>query len=219
MNTNYLLFQIYPYCSIIIFIIVILPRKNNKQYILKKQIRNDYGTWFNLGNKLFHWSAILLMVGHLIGLFTPKKVYLHIISVEKKQALAIFLGGTLGVICFIGLTVMIIQRLFNKQLQSTNTASRVIILFLVYIQLILGLLTIPVSFNHPDGQEMLNLTRWIQHIVIFDSSAYKFLTLVHWIYKIHILLGMTILVIFPFTRLAYAIKLPLKNMTDTRYIK
>lgn len=220
--TDYLLFQIYSYCAVIIFAVLIFAQKyksKNNQYIVDKKEQYIYGGLFRFGNNLFHWSVGLLMIGHFFGLLTPEKLYTIFITVKEKQILEIYIGGGAGIICFIGMTIMIVERILNKKLWVTNSVSRFVMLFMVYVQLILGLLSILVSWKHLDGSQMLYITKWLQHLVILDANAYQALTSVNFIYKLHIILGFSILLVFPFTKLIHVVNLPVRHITNVGYKK
>jgi nitrate reductase gamma subunit len=78
-----------------------------------------------------------------------------------------------------------------------------VILVLFLAQLALGLGSIFVSAGHLDGAEMLKLMDYVQGIVTFRGGTAAGIAGVHWIFKLHILLGFTIFLVFPFTRLVH----------------
>ena len=67
----------------------------------------------------------------------------------------------------------------------------------------LGLVTIPLSAQHLDGSLMMSLAEWAQRIVTFRSGATEQLADAGWIFKTHLFLGMTLFLVFPFTRLVH----------------
>ncbi|MNT82638.1 Respiratory nitrate reductase 2 gamma chain [compost metagenome] len=69
--------------------------------------------------------------------------------------------------------------------------------------LLLGLSTIAVSAGHLDGHEMVLLMSWAQHIITFRGDAATFVAGVSPMFKAHLFMGMTLFVIFPFTRLVH----------------
>lgn len=75
--------------------------------------------------------------------------------------------------------------------------------FDLYAQLLLGLLTIPFSAAHLDGSMMLVLSDWAQRIVTFRPGAAELIASVPWVYKAHLFLGLTVFLVFPFTRLVH----------------
>lgn len=50
---------------------------------------------------------------------------------------------------------------------------------------------------------MMLLADWGQHIVTFRGGAADLIVSVSWVFKLHLFLGMTIFLIFPFTRLVH----------------
>jgi nitrate reductase gamma subunit len=76
-------------------------------------------------------------------------------------------------------------------------------------QLLLGLSSIFVSARHLDGSEMIKLAEWAQHIVTFRLGAADFVADAHWIFKAHITLGLTLVLITPFTRLVHVWSVPI----------
>ena len=98
-----------------------------------------------------------------------------------------------------------------------TTQFNIFVLLLLYVQLILGLLTIPESYHHLDGATMVALANWAQHIVTFRAGAAQFVVGQPLIFQIHITLGLTIFLIFPFTRLVHIISAPVTYLHRTGY--
>jgi len=172
------------------------------------QMLNSKG--FRIANNLFHIGILLLFFGHLAGLLTPPAVYHALgLSTEAKQLMAMGFGGLFGIMCFIGMTFLVVRRLTDPRVKATSSFSDIFILLLIYVQLILGLLTIVVSFFHLDGSQMLLLADWAQRIVTFRGGAAAVIADVNWIYKLHIFLGLTMFLVFPFTRLVHIWSAPI----------
>jgi nitrate reductase gamma subunit len=104
---------------------------------------------------------------------------------------------------FIGVTVLLHRRLFEPRIRINSKTSDIVLLVLLWLQLALGLATIPLSAQHLDGSMMMRLAGWAQHIVTFQTGAVELLAEAGWIFKMHMFLGMSIFFIFPFTRLVH----------------
>lgn len=212
---NNLLFGIYPYIALSVFVLGSIVRYDRDQYTWKasssqllesKQLRK--------GSIAFHIGVIAVLAGHFVGLLTPAAVW-HVlgISAETKQLIAMGMGGFFGLICFYGMTILIKRRLFNERVRANSSAMDITILLLLYVQLILGLLSIFVSMGHLDGQEMLKLMSWAQNIVILNGAdAAAAISGVHPIFKLHVFLGMTLFLVFPFSRLVHVWSVPVKYL-------
>ena len=201
---NQFFFGYYPYICLTIFIVGSFLRYDRDQYTWKADssqlLRKKH---MLIGNNFFHVGILFLFFGHLVGLLTPHYIYEPFISAGAKQLLAMIAGGVFGVICFIGMTMLLYRRLFDERIRSTSHFSDILVLVILYIQLILGLISIFYSFEHLDGSSMVALGNWAQKIVTFQFDASQYIVEMSWVFKTHITLGLTIFIIFPFTRLVH----------------
>lgn len=206
-TSNFLFFGAYPYIALTILIVGSWARYDNAQYTWKAgstQMLNDTG--MRIASNLFHVGVLFIIFGHFVGLLTPEWLYHHVISTPNKQLLAMVSGGFFGVLAFIGLTMLIKRRFTNDRVAANGSRGDQMVLLLLYAQLILGLISIVVSAGHMDGSEMVLLATWAQSIVTFQPvAAAEAVAGVNIIYKLHIVLGMTLFVVFPFTRLVHIV--------------
>ncbi|TQV89061.1 respiratory nitrate reductase subunit gamma [Aliikangiella coralliicola] len=210
-NFNNLLFGVYPYITIFICIVGCWIRFDREPYTWKadsSQMLNGKG--FRIASNLFHVGVIFILLGHFVGLLTPVSIYHHFISTADKQMLAMVSGGFFGVLCLIGLLMLIKRRLTDPRVRASSKTSDILILIMLLVQLVLGLMTIFVSMDHLDGSVMVLLGEWAQSIVTFQGmQAAAAIESVHIIYKLHILVGLTMILMFPFTRLVHVISVPI----------
>ncbi len=197
------LFSVYPYICLAVFLMGSLARFDRDQYTWKsdssQMLRAGQLRW---GSNLFHAGILFLLFGHTVGLLTPHWLYGHFISPSAKQLVAIYSGGAAGVICFIGLSLLLHRRIFDPRIRLTSHRTDLAILVILWIQLSIGLLTLPFSLGHSDGSVMLVLSDWAQRIFTFRPDASGLVALA-WPYKVHLVLGMTIFLLFPFSRLVH----------------
>ena len=215
---NQFLFGIYPYIAITIMVVGSVFRYDRDQYTWKadsSQLLRAKG--MRVGSNLFHIGIILLFFGHLVGLLMSESIYHLVMSAQTKQLMAMIAGGIFGSICFVGLTILIRRRLFDPRIRATSKPTDIAVLLILYVQLILGLITIPYSAQHLDGSSMVALGNWAQHIVTFRSGAADFVLAEAWVFKVHLFLGLTIFLLFPFTRLVHMLSAPLKYLTRKGY--
>ena len=198
------LFGIYPYVALTVFLLGSLIRFDREQYTWKSDssqlLRRRQ---LRLGSNLFHIGVLFLFFGHFVGMLTPHAVYEPFISTGAKQILAMVSGGIAGLLGFVGLTLLLHRRLTEPRIRATSKPSDILILVLLWLQLLLGLATIPLSAQHLDGSMMVRLAEWAQRIVTFRGGAVELLAGAGWIFKTHLFLGMTIFLVFPFTRLVH----------------
>ena len=200
----HIFFVWYPYVCISSFVFGSLIRFDREQYTWKASssqlLRKRQLFW---GSNLFHFGILFLFLGHAVGLLTPTAIYTLFITVEQKQMIAVTAGGMAGVICFIGLTLLLHRRLFDERIRQTSTYMDLSILVILWVQLSLGLITLPFSFAHSDGEVMLRLSHWAQGIITVQPVDAATLQGLAWPYLVHLVLGMTIFLLFPFSRLVH----------------
>ena len=208
---NTLLFGYYPYIAISVFFIGSLARYDRDQYTWRtgsSQLLRAKD--LRVGSNWFHVGILLLFVGHFVGLLTPPDVYHSLgVSTSAKQILAVVAGGVFGGICLKGIIILIRRRLTDARIRATSSRMDIFILLLIAVQLVLGLLTLPISLYHYDGANMLLLSEWAQRIVTFRSGAADQISDIGFIFKLHLFLGQTLFLVFPFSRLVHVWSVPL----------
>jgi len=208
---NHIVFGWYPYLCLTVFLVGSWVRFDREQYTWKsgssQLLRRRQLMW---GSNLFHVGVLVIFIGHFVGLLTPIRVFDALgISHSFKQWLAIIVGGVAGIMCFVGITLLVHRRLFDARVRTTSSFSDIAILLLLYAQLILGLATIPVSLGHLDGHEMVKFMTWAQGILTLQAGMSTLVADAHPIFKLHLFLGMTIFLVFPFTRLVHVWSAPI----------
>ena len=207
---NHIVFGWYPYLCLTVFLVGSLFRFDREQYTWRsgssQLLRRRQLMW---GSNLFHVGILVIFLGHFVGLLTPIQVFDTLgISHTSKQWMAIVIGGLAGIMCFVGTTLLVHRRLFDARIRATSSFGDIAILLLLYAQLILGLCTIAVSLNHLDGHEMVKFMTWAQGILTLQPGVSALVADAHPLFKLHLFLGMTIFLVFPFTRLVHVWSAP-----------
>ncbi len=198
------LFQVYPYVCFTVFLLGSLLRFDRDQYTWKSDSSQMLSPGLlRWGSNLFHFGILFLFFGHMVGLFTPHAVYGIFMTAGNKQMLAVVAGGVAGSICFVGLSMLIYRRVFDPRIRLTSHATDIAVLVVLWVQLVVGLITLPFSWHHADGSVMLILADWAQRIVTLRPVDATVLAALPWPYLFHIVFGMTIFLLFPFSRLVH----------------
>lgn len=212
-------FGIYPYIALSVLAIGSVARyerdpftwkSSSSQFLRRRQLV--------VGSILFHVGVLIIFFGHLVGLLTPIAVFDALgIGHGFKQVLAAVGGGIAGVLAIIGGIMLAHRRLTDPRVRATSSFGDNAIIILLVIQLALGLATVPLSLQHLDGHEMLKFMAWASGIFTFDGEAATYIRDVHPIFKAHIFLGLTIFLVFPFTRLVHMLSAPVRYLWRPGY--
>lgn len=198
------LFGLYPYICLTVFLLGSLIRFDRDQYTWKSDSSQLLKAGqLRLGSNLFHVGVLFLFFGHSVGMLTPHFVYEPFMTAGAKQLLAMVSGGLFGLLGFLGVTLLLHRRLSEPRIRLNSKTSDIVLLLLLWLQFALGLATIPLSAQHLDGSMMMKLAEWAQRIVTFRGGAVELLAEASWVFKAHMTLGMSIFLVFPFTRLVH----------------
>jgi nitrate reductase gamma subunit len=213
------LFGIYPYIALSVLIIGSLARyerdpftwkTSSSQLLRRRQLV--------VGSILFHVGVLVIFAGHLVGLLTPIWIFDALgISHTAKQLLAMIAGGIAGAMALVGGLMLFHRRWTDPRIRATSSFWDIAILALLLAQLVLGLGTIFVSAGHLDGHEMVRFMTWAQAIVTFQSGAADHIVGTALVFKLHLFLGLTIFLVFPFTRLVHMLSAPVRYPFRTGY--
>ncbi len=207
---NHAVFGWYPYLCLTVFLLGSIIRFDREQYTWRsgssQLLRRRQLRW---GSNLFHVGILVIFVGHFVGLLTPIAVFDALgIGHGFKQGLAIGAGGVAGLMCLVGIALLTHRRLFDARIRATSSFSDTAILLILFAQLLLGLATIPISLGHMDGHEMVKFMDWAQGTLTLRGDAWTLVADTHPVFKAHLFLGMTIFLLFPFTRLVHVWSAP-----------
>jgi nitrate reductase gamma subunit len=214
-----LLFGIYPYIALAVLAVGSVIRYDREPYswragssqlLRRKQLI--------IGSVLFHVGVLMIFAGHVVGLLTPIVVFDTLgISHGAKQLLAIVAGGFAGVLGIVGATLLIHRRFFDPRVRAASSFADNMVILLLWTQLALGLATIPLSLQHLDGHEMVKFMNWAQGIFTFRAGVAENIADVALVFKLHLFLGLTILFLFPFTRLVHMLSVPVRYIWRPGY--
>lgn len=216
---NSILFGIYPYIALVVLVLGSIIRYDREPYTWRsgssQLLRRKQLMW---GSVLFHLGILVVFFGHLIGLLTPIWVFDAMgIGHGFKQVMAMVVGGVAGGFALIGATLLLHRRLFDPRVRANSTFADNAVILLLWLQLILGMATIAVSAQHLDGEEMVRFMTWAQGIFTFNAAAASYVADAHIIFKLHLFLGLTIFLIFPFTRLVHVLSAPVRYIWRPGY--
>jgi nitrate reductase gamma subunit len=198
------LFGIYPYIALSVFLLGSLARFDSEQYSWKSDssqlLRKRELRW---GSNLFHFGILVVFFGHLFGFLIPEAISSNFLTPAQHLSLSMIVGGAAGLTAWVGLTILIHRRLSEPRIYATTRWWDIAIAVIFWVQLGLGMWTVYAATDHLDGSVFMQLVQYVQGIVIFRGGNANLLIGVPLVYQMHIALGLTIFLIFPFTRLVH----------------
>ena len=208
---NQLAFGWYPYLAVTVLVVGSILRFDANQYSWRSQSSQFLRRrQMVLGSNLFHMGVIILFFGHLVGLLTPINVFDALgVGHGFKQTMALVVGGIAGLFAFVGCSLLLHRRLFDPRIRRSSSIGDILVLVLIWLQLVLGIATTYWTLQHLDGSEMVRFMSWANGILTLDPAAPQMIEDVALVYKLHIVLGLTLFLITPFTRLVHIWSVPI----------
>jgi len=201
---NTLLFGVYPYVCLVVLLLGSLIRFDREPYTWKSDSSQMLRAGqLRLGSNLFHYGVIVVILGHFAGFLAPHWLVDPFLSPVAHQLLAMVVGGIAGAIAIVGLSILIYRRLSDPRIRLNSRKWDIVVVIMIWLQLALGLLTVPLSAFHMDGILFERLTSYVKGIVTLDSGAADYMIGVPLTYKLHVLLGFTLFLVSPFTRMIH----------------
>lgn len=201
---NNFLFGIYPYICLAVLLLGSLIRFDREPYSWKsdssQMLRKQE---LRLGSNLFHYGVLIVILGHFVGFLMPEPLVMWLMSPTQHQLLAMVVGGISGVIALIGASILIHRRLYYRRVRGNSRKWDISIIVMLWLQLALGVATVPLSAQHMDGAMFEQLVAYVQGVLLFHGNNAALLQGTPWVYQVHILLGFTIFLVSPFTRMVH----------------
>lgn len=213
MNLQNFVFGVYPYIALTVFIVGSWIRYDHEQYTWK----TDSSMLLSkrhmvLASNLFHVGILSIFMGHFAGLVLPHGLWLGLgISDLQHQWVAIVAGSVFGLMCLAGGSILWLRRVFNPRVRAAGRKMDIIILSWLMLTLLFGLATLSPSVGHAghgDPGVMLALSGWVQSVLALNPQP-VLLDSVEPIFRLHMFFGMTVFLLFPFSRLVHAATVPL----------
>ncbi len=212
MDLHNLIFGVYPYVATTVFLLGSWIRFDHEQYTWKSDSSQLLSKpYMRFASNAFHIGVLGLFGGHVVGLLTPHEIFQGIgVGDMAHQWLAIIAGSLFGLLCLTGAVTLWLRRLFNNRVRAASRWMDINILGWLALTAAVGLSTIPVSIGHATSGNpdvMLVLAEWVQSIIYLHPNP-DLMRGMGAIYKLHLFLGMSVFLFFPFTRLVHVWSAP-----------
>lgn len=212
MNLHDIIFGIYPYIALTVFVVGSWVRYDHEQYTWKTDSSMLLSKRYTLlANNLFHVGILAIFLGHFAGLVLPEALW-HALGVSdmQHQWVAIYAGSIFGILCLTGGSILLARRMLNPRVRAATRFMDIFILCWLMVTLLLGLATLFVSVKHANAgnpEAMLALSGWVKSILTLNPQP-EMLASVEPIFKTHMFFGMSIFLLFPFSRLVHILTAP-----------
>lgn len=210
MNAFVFFFVIYPYLCLSVFLCGLCLR-----YVYSQNTWNARSSeifekqTLRVGSMLFHAGILFSFGGHIIGLVLPPSALQAMgLNAQLHMELAGGAGKILAPLVVVGLGILLFRRLANAHVRKTTIATDIIVILLILINGSTGFYQSYIA-HFPVFE---TIGPWLRSILTFYPAPAS-LVMVPLFMQVHILSGLTLIALLPFTRLVHIFSLPLTYLT------
>ncbi|MED4407169.1 respiratory nitrate reductase subunit gamma [Bacillus licheniformis] len=166
-----------------------------------------------LGSSLFHWGIFFVIGGHVMGILIPESLYEALgVSEHMYHKIAIGFGLPAGIAALSGLLILTYRRFTDKRIRKTSSAGDLITLVALLFVMTTGLAATFLNIDSKGFDYRTTIGTWFRNIFLFKPDAGLMASVPLW-FKLHIIMGYVIFIVWPFTRLVHVFSMPLKYLT------
>lgn len=161
---------------------------------------------FSLGN-------LFVIGGHVMGILIPESLYQALgVSEHMYHKIAIGFGLPAGIAALSGLIILTYRRFTDKRIRKTSSAGDFITLVALLFVMTTGLAATFLNIDSKGFDYRTTISPWFRNIFLFKPDAGLMASVPLW-FKLHIMMGYVIFIVWPFTRLVHVFSMPLKYLT------
>ncbi|HEU5242806.1 MAG TPA: respiratory nitrate reductase subunit gamma [Gaiellaceae bacterium] len=164
------------------------------------------------GSNLFHWGAIGVILGHVLGILVPASATSALgVSENAYKHLAGIGGGIAGLICLAGLLILIYRRSAVARVRVTTTTADIAVYVLLAILIVLGVAE-AIGYNvfGPGYNYRLSVSPWFRSL--FHDPKPELMSSAPVIYQLHAAIPWLLYALWPFSRLVHAWSIPFQYL-------
>ena len=194
------LWVVLPYVSFAILIVGLAWRYKTDQYgWTSRSSQWNEPAILRWASPLFHFGVLFVFMGHILGLVIPK-TWTEAAGVPQHvyHLMATIPGTIAGIMTIVGLALLIYRRLVVKSVRLATTRMDIV----TYV-----MLAIPVLGGHEGYDYRETISVWFRSIFYLHPQAHLMVD-VPLSFKLHIIAGLLLFCIWPFTRLVHAVSAP-----------
>lgn len=203
---------VFPYICLTTFVVGIVWRWRTDQFGWTSRssqlVESRILRW---GSPLFHVGILLVLAGHIMGILIPKSWTTALGVTEHAYHLVATIGGAVAAIMAVaGFILLMIRRFTYRSVRRKTTTNDKIMLILLALPLGLGAFATAHHqiFGQAGGYDYREtIAPWLRSLFVGDPRI-DLMVNVPLDFTLHVIAGMLLIAIIPFTRLVHMFSAP-----------
>jgi len=207
-----LLWGVLPYLIALVLIAGLVWRYRYDQFGWTTRSSQLYESrLLRVASPLFHFGLLVVLGGHLMGLLIPKEITDRFVTQEMYHLVALTAGTLAGIATLVGIGLLIYRRRTTGPVFLATTRNDKLMYVVLVAVIVFGLVATLTGDQTPAGEHhnyRETVSVWFRSLLVFqpDIAAMAAAT---WQFKVHILIGLGLFALVPFSRLVHAFTVPL----------
>lgn len=207
-----LLWGVFPYLVALVLIAGLVWRYRYDQFGWTTRSSQLYESrMLRIASPVFHFGLLVVLAGHLMGLLIPKEFTDRFVTQETYHLVALTAGTLAGISTLAGIGLLIYRRRTTGPVFLATTRNDKLMYVILVAAIVLGLVATLTGDHTPAGEHhnyRETVSVWFRSLLILqpDVAAMAAAT---WQFKVHILIGLGLFALVPFSRLVHAFTVPL----------
>jgi nitrate reductase gamma subunit len=163
-----------------------------------------------IGSPLFHFGILVVIIGHVIGLFIPARwTEAAGMSESTYHVQALVLGGIAGFATLVGIAILVYRRRTTGPVFMATTRNDKSMYVVLVAAIVTGLATTAVGAGIVTEEHNYRETvsPWFRSIFVLQPDV-EAMSGIPLSFALHTLVGMLLFAVWPFTRLVHAFTVP-----------
>lgn len=175
--------------------------------------------WLRIGSPLFHIGLLGVLGGHVIGILVPAGATSAIgVSDHLYHVFSLAAGGGFGVLALAGIVILTLRRLLIGRVRRNGSSIDIAVDLLLLAVIGLGMgETIGWQLGVGEYAYRETVSVWFRDLFAFRADA-SLMSGAPWIYQAHTLASVTLVALWPFSRLVHVWTAPVQYVIRRAHI-
>ncbi|KUM78279.1 respiratory nitrate reductase subunit gamma [Streptomyces curacoi] len=166
----------------------------------------------NIASPAFHYGILFVLVGHLVGLFVPES-WTDALGVDAHtyHLFSLYGGTAAGVVTVAGILLLVHRRRTDAPVLRATTANDKVMYAVLLAAIVMG---VAAKLSHASGDGYRyrdSLAPWSRSLFTLRPDT-ELMAGVPALYQVHTVLGMALVALVPYTRLAHMFSAPVRYL-------
>ncbi|MDO4242294.1 MAG: respiratory nitrate reductase subunit gamma [Actinomyces sp.] len=213
---HYVLWTALPYACLVLLVVGLVWRYRTDQFgWTSRSSQWNESRILRWSSPLFHVGFLMVAAGHVVGLAVPASWTRAVgISQHAYHLAATAMGSLAAVMVLVGLAGLLYRRLVVRSVRLATSTNDKIMYVLLTVPVLLGAwATVLNQILTPHGYDYRQtISPWFRSVFLLSPRP-ELMAEVPVSFKLHIVAGLLLLAVWPFTRLVHAVSAPVGYVT------